>query len=189
MEDKPRSSRTSDILDLLVLIQSKVQGVSLSEIQEQFAVSRRTAERMRDMIVSRFIQTQEIEGDNRQKRWRIPQGTLKDFIQFSADDLACLNLAKDILEKNHITLIVLSLILALLIASYFIIDAVIAAIPEVTEKPSYELMEGESLYAGVPVAYPRVSESQMTYIYIDNKRHPTKYSVSYCFNLFFCYKI
>lgn len=74
------------------------------------------------------------------------------------------------LEKKHITLIVLSLILALLIASYFIIDAVIAAIPEVTEKPSYELMEGESLYAGVPVAYPRVSESQMTYIYIDNKK-------------------
>ena len=70
------------------------------------------------------------------------------------------------LEKNHITLIVLSLILALLIASYFIIDAVIAALPSVTEKPTYDLMEGETLYAGSPVAYPRVSESQMTYIYI-----------------------
>lgn len=73
------------------------------------------------------------------------------------------------LDKKHITLIVLSLILALLIASYFIIDAVIAAIPETTEPPSYELMEGESVYAGVPVAYPRVSEAQMTYIYINNK--------------------
>ncbi len=74
------------------------------------------------------------------------------------------------LEKKHITLIVLSLILAVLIASYFIIDAVIAAIPVIKEKPTYELMEGESLYAGVPVAYPRVGESQMSYIFIDNKK-------------------
>ncbi len=72
------------------------------------------------------------------------------------------------LQKNHITLIVLSLVLVLLIAGYLIVDAVIAALPDEKEKPTYDLEEGESLFAGVPVAYPRVEEKQMTYIYIDN---------------------
>ena len=74
--------KTEDLLDLAIWMQSSREGVSLSDIMNRFHVSRRTAERMRDMIVSRFIQAQETEGDNRQKRWRIPQGTLKDFIQF-----------------------------------------------------------------------------------------------------------
>ena len=95
--------KTENLLDLAIWMQSNREGISLSDIMNRFQVSRRTAERMRDMIVSRFIQTEEIEGDNRQKRWRIPQGTLKDFIQFSADDLACLNLAKDALEKEKLS--------------------------------------------------------------------------------------
>ena len=69
------------------------------------------------------------------------------------------------LQKNHITLIILSLVLVLLIAGYLIVDAVIAALPDGKEKPTYDLEEGESLFAGVPVAYPRVEEKQMTYIY------------------------
>lgn len=95
--------KTENLLDLAIWMQSNREGIGLSDIMNRFHVSRRTAERMRNMIVSRFIQTEEIEGYNRQKRWRIPQGTLKDFIQFSEDDLACLNLAKDALEKENLT--------------------------------------------------------------------------------------
>jgi len=74
------------------------------------------------------------------------------------------------LQKNHITLIILSLVLVVLIAGYLIVDAVIAALPEESERPTYDLEEGEALFAGVPVAYPRVEEKQMTYIYIDNHK-------------------
>lgn len=94
--------KTEDLLDLAIWMQSSREGVSLTDIISRFKVSRRTAERMRDMIISRFIQAEEIEDENRQKRWRIPQGTLKDFIQFSADDLTCLDLAKKALGKSHI---------------------------------------------------------------------------------------
>ena len=44
MDDKPRYSRVTDIIELIILMQSKVAGVSLNDIQEEFNVSRRTAE-------------------------------------------------------------------------------------------------------------------------------------------------
>ena len=48
MEDKPRYSRVSDILDLITYMLSKVQGITIPDIMERYHVSRRTAERMRD---------------------------------------------------------------------------------------------------------------------------------------------
>ena len=95
--------KTFDLLDLAIWMQSTREGVSLSDIMNRFQVSRRTAERMRDMILSRFPQVVEEIGENNSKRWYIPQGTLKDFIQFSADDIACLNLAKDALIKEKLS--------------------------------------------------------------------------------------
>ena len=95
--------KTFDLLDLAIWMQSTREGISLSDIMNRFQVSRRTAERMRDMILSRFPQVVEEIGENNSKRWYIPQGTLKDFIQFSADDIACLNLAKDALIKEKLS--------------------------------------------------------------------------------------
>ena len=69
MEDKPRYSRTSDIIELLILMQSRIQGVSLNEIQTHFNVSRRTAERMRDSITLVVPQVEEIPTLSREKRW------------------------------------------------------------------------------------------------------------------------
>ena len=69
MEEKPRYSRVSDIISLLILMQSKLNGVSLADIQEEFYVSRRTAERMRDSILNIMPQIEEIETDDRCKRW------------------------------------------------------------------------------------------------------------------------
>lgn len=94
-------AKTEDLLDLATMMQSSREGVSLQDIMDKFKVSRRTAERMRDLICTHFIAAEEVETDSRQKRWRIPQGTLKDIIQFNADDLSCLNIAKNALEKSH----------------------------------------------------------------------------------------
>ena len=79
--------KTHELLDLAIWMQSNREGISLTDIVNYFKVSRRTAERMRDMILLQFPQTEELQEGN-SKRWRIPQGTLKDFIQFSAEELA-----------------------------------------------------------------------------------------------------
>jgi predicted DNA-binding transcriptional regulator YafY len=94
--------KTYDLLDLAIWMQSNREGVSLGEIAERFNVSRRTAERMRDMIITRFPQTEEIVELNNVKRWYIPQGTLRDFIQFSAEELSVLETAQNLFKNHHL---------------------------------------------------------------------------------------
>ena len=95
--------KTHDLLDLATWMQSTREGVSLKDIAEQYKVSRRTAERMRDMIITKFPQAEEIIGENNQKRWYIPQGTLRDLINFSAEELSVLETAKEIFAKKQMT--------------------------------------------------------------------------------------
>ena len=92
-----------DLLDLAIWMQSDREGVSLNEIAEKYGVSRRTAERMRDMILIQFPQTEENIGENNQKRWYIPQGTLKDLINFSAEELSVLETAKELFDNKQMT--------------------------------------------------------------------------------------
>ena len=96
MEDKPRYSRTSDIIDLLILMQSKVQGVSLNDIQGKFKVSRRTAERMRDSLMIIVPQIEEIENPaSREKYWGFKNSYMKEIISFTPEEIANLeNLKK-----------------------------------------------------------------------------------------------
>lgn len=94
--------KTYDLLDLAIWMQSTREGISLNDIKQRFNVSRRTAERMRDMIVTKFPQTVEIIEENNSKRWYIPQGTLKDFIQFSAEELSILETVSSLLDKQQL---------------------------------------------------------------------------------------
>ena len=98
MEDKPRYSRISDILQLLVLMQAKPLGVTIQDIQHEFDVSRRTAERMRESITNIFPQIDEIESNDRVKHWGFTGGYLNEIIVFTPEELANLEKLK---EKQH----------------------------------------------------------------------------------------
>lgn len=93
--------KTHDLLELAIWMQANREGVSLNEIAMHFNVSRRTAERMRNMILAQFPQTEEILEGN-QKKWRIPQRTLRDFIQFSADELTAIETAINIFKQTNL---------------------------------------------------------------------------------------
>ena len=77
MEDKLRYSRVSDILELLVIMQSKVLGVTLTEIADRFHVSRRTAERMRDAVCNALPQIVELPSGTKTKYWGFENSFLK----------------------------------------------------------------------------------------------------------------
>lgn len=94
--------KTEQLLDLAIWMQSSREGVSLKDIMHHFGVSKRTADRMRDLILLRFPQAVETDSGTREKRWYIPQGTLRDIIQFNADELSCLSIAKEALQKSHL---------------------------------------------------------------------------------------
>ena len=98
VEDKLRYSRVSDILSLLTLMQSKVLGITLTDIQNELNVSRRTAERLRDAILCIFTQIDEIETDDREKHWGFTSGYLNEFITFAPDEIATLESLKETLK-------------------------------------------------------------------------------------------
>lgn len=99
MEDKPRYSRVSDILDLIIFMLSKLNGVSLKDIQERFNVSRRTAERMRDSVLAILPQVDEIPTDERCKRWGFTNYSLNELVSFSNEDIAFLENLKPVCDK------------------------------------------------------------------------------------------
>ena len=88
MQDKPRYSRVSDILDLAIFMSSKIQGVTISEIAERYNVSRRTAERMRDSLTCIFPSVDEIETDDTQKHWGFINYSISNLISFTPKEIA-----------------------------------------------------------------------------------------------------
>lgn len=99
MDDKPRYSRVSDIIQLIILMQSKINGVTLQDIQEEFGVSRRTAERMRDSIMNIMPHVEEIETHDRIKRWGFTNYSLREVVSFSAENIALLEKLTQNLDK------------------------------------------------------------------------------------------
>lgn len=98
MEDKPRYSRISDILELLTLMQSRVMGITLADIQKEFNVSRRTAERLRDAILDGLPQVNELDSVGKEKHWGFISGHMKELIYFTPDEIANLETIKDSLQ-------------------------------------------------------------------------------------------
>lgn len=92
--------RLQDLLHLCLLMQSSRQGVSLDQIEQEFRVSRRTAERMRDAVKYSFPPIEENEGPDRQKSWRLPATAITSLVAFRAEELQELNLAIEDAERQ-----------------------------------------------------------------------------------------
>lgn len=88
MQDKPRYSRVSDILDLAIFMSSKLDGVTIKDIEERYHVSRRTAERMRDSLTCIFPSVDKIETDDTQKHWGFINYSISNLITFTPKELA-----------------------------------------------------------------------------------------------------
>ncbi len=74
-----RHEKASQLLDLARQLAGSAEGLTLDEMAEAAGVGRRTAERMRDALVSLFPQMEETP-DGASKRFRIPGG-LDGFLQ------------------------------------------------------------------------------------------------------------
>ena len=88
MQDKPRYSRVSDMLDLAIFMSSKLQGVTIKDIEERYNVSRRTAERMRDSLTCIFPSVDEIETNDTQKHWGFINYSISNLITFTPKEIA-----------------------------------------------------------------------------------------------------
>ena len=81
------------ILRLALAFQGTREGLSLADIQRDFEVGRRTAERMRDAVARVFPQFERCDQGERVRRWRLPQGTLGGLVALGAEELASVEAA------------------------------------------------------------------------------------------------
>ena len=102
MEDKPRYSRMADMIGLLILMQEKMQGITLKDIMRECSVSRRTAERMLESLTLAVPAIEEIENNtSREKHWGFPPSKyMREIICFTPDEIANLEKLKEY-QKEH----------------------------------------------------------------------------------------
>ena len=77
-------------MGLAIRLQGSHGGLTIADIQEEYSVSRRTAERMRDAVEAAFGPLHEVEVDSgdRRKHWRLQSRALHPFISISPEELA-----------------------------------------------------------------------------------------------------
>ncbi len=95
-----RYEQAENLVSLALDMQAAYGGVSLADIESKYAVSRRTAQRMRDSVMRIFGGADEVPTDERLKRWRIPKGTLDRLVGVTADELANLEVAIKLLRQE-----------------------------------------------------------------------------------------
>jgi len=95
-------AKAVDLLQLARLANGRT-GVSLAEIEEEFACVRRTAQRMTQALETVFPDAEAYVDYEGHKRWRIPHGKVSEFFAPTADQLAALELAKETLTNAGLT--------------------------------------------------------------------------------------
>ncbi len=101
MDGDLRYERILNIIDLVMTMQSKTYGVSLKDIETMYNVSRRTAQRMKDIVLSLFPQAAELQTNGKVKRWGF-KGKPVNLHNFSADDVADLENIKELCKSNNL---------------------------------------------------------------------------------------
>ena len=85
--------RLTEIVELAVRLQGRAGGVTLAEIEREFSVSRRTAERMRDAVEQAFGPLEFEAGGDGRKRWRLRSDGLRGLVAVSTEELGALSTA------------------------------------------------------------------------------------------------
>jgi predicted DNA-binding transcriptional regulator YafY len=91
--------RAKDLLRLAMRMQGSVVGVSLDDIQAEFNVERRTAERMRDAVAEIYGDLERRPTEELKRYWAIP-GSRVQLPNATAEELAHLAAAADLLRAN-----------------------------------------------------------------------------------------
>ena len=90
-----RLKKVNEIIELVLLLQNSYCGLAIEDIQKHFECSRRSAERMKTLLFEIFPEKiEEVQTNEKKKRWRFVKGAANTLISFNADDFANLEYLK-----------------------------------------------------------------------------------------------
>lgn len=98
-EEQARYPKLGKILKLIIKMQSRLSGITLNDIQDELEVSRRSAERLRDVLIWEIPSIVEIKTTGREKHWGFSRSShLREIISFTKDEIAELEGIKNNLQ-------------------------------------------------------------------------------------------
>lgn len=101
-EDQARYPKLGKILNLIIKMQSRISGITLNNIQEELEVSRRSAERLRDVLIWEIPNIVELETTGREKHWGFSRsGHLKEVISFTKEEIAELESIRNSIQPDN----------------------------------------------------------------------------------------
>ena len=99
-----RYEKAETILRIALDMQGSALGLSLDDIQRNYSdvpLSRRTAERLRDAVERLFPQIDQANPGEVPKRWRLPGGSVNGLATVTADELADMATAVQVLRREN----------------------------------------------------------------------------------------
>ena len=92
--------RAADVVRLAIRMQGSGRGLTLDDVQREFEVSRRTAERLRDAVEDVFGPLETVDTGEARRHCRLRTRTLRHLVSLSAEELAELAAAADALDRS-----------------------------------------------------------------------------------------
>ena len=102
MREPSRLRKAEEIIELAIMFQNSFSGICIDDIKDHFECSRRSAERMKTLLFDMFPdKIEEVETNDKKKRWRFVKGTMNTLISFNADDFAHLEYMKNLSNDEN----------------------------------------------------------------------------------------
>lgn len=97
-----RLNKTSEIIELIMLLQNSYCGLTIDEMAEKLERPRRAIERMKAILSDKFgDKLEEVTTTEKKKRWRFKKGSTNFLISFNSSDLICLEQLKALSNDNQ----------------------------------------------------------------------------------------
>ena len=95
-----RYERLTEIFRLATRLQGSRGGMTMDDIAEEFRVSRRTAERMRDAVEAVFGPVESVVSGEKRIHWRLRSSTLRGLVGITPEEIAELESAAGNLDRT-----------------------------------------------------------------------------------------
>lgn len=96
-----RFEKLANLLHLAVLLSGTRDGIAVADVEQEFNVSNRTAQRMMAAIKDRFpYMLESVDTDGPAKRWRLVHGTLRGLMEADTTELVEVEIAAERLRTE-----------------------------------------------------------------------------------------
>ena len=98
-----RYERLTEIVRLATCLQASRGGMTIDDIEKEFGVSRRTAERMRNAVEEAFGPLETVDTGGKRIHWRLRSRRLRDLMRVAPEEIADLESAAGSLDRSGLT--------------------------------------------------------------------------------------